>query len=143
MDYIITEFGAVADGVTNNQKAIQDAIDKCTVAGGGRVVVPSGHFLSGTIVLKSNVTLHLEEGSVLISSLNKEDIIDFARNVDDPNEDIGWEGGCFLCAFHEKNISITGAGIIYGQGDKVFYDDNADEGLHECPKNVRIEERPA
>lgn len=142
MDYIITEFGAVADGVTNNQKAIQDAIDKCTAAGGGRVVVPSGHFLSGTIVLKSNVTLHLEEGSVLISSLNKEDIIDFARNVDDPNEDIGWEGGCFLCAFHEKNISITGAGIIYGQGDKVFYDDNADEGLHECPKNVRIEDRP-
>ena len=63
MDYIITEFGAVADGVTNNQKAIQEAIDACTQAGGGRVIVPAGEFLTGTLILKSNVTLHLEAGS--------------------------------------------------------------------------------
>ena len=60
MDYRITDYGAVADGTTNNRAAIQAAVDACTVAGGGRVIVPIGQFLSGTIVLKSNVTLYLE-----------------------------------------------------------------------------------
>ena len=62
MDYRITDYGAVADGTTNNRAAIQAAVDACTVAGGGRVIVPTGQFLSGTIVLKSNVTLYLERG---------------------------------------------------------------------------------
>lgn len=62
MDYRITDYGAVADGTTNNRAAIQAAVDACTVAGGGRVIVPTGQFLSGTIVLKSNVTLYLEKG---------------------------------------------------------------------------------
>lgn len=69
MDYRITDYGAVADGTTNNRAAIQAAVDACTVAGGGRVIVPIGQFLSGTIVLKSNVTLYLERGAELISSL--------------------------------------------------------------------------
>ena len=64
MDYRITDYGAVADGTTNNRAAIQAAVDACTVAGGGRVIVPIGQFLSGTIVLKSNVTLYLERGAV-------------------------------------------------------------------------------
>ena len=63
MDYRITDYGAVADGTTNNRAAIQAAVDACTVAGGGRVIVPIGQFLSGTIVLKSNVTLYLERGA--------------------------------------------------------------------------------
>ena len=62
MDYRITDYGAVADGTTNNRAAIQAAVDACTVAGGGRVIVPIGQLLSGTIVLKSNVTLYLEKG---------------------------------------------------------------------------------
>lgn len=70
MDYRITDYGAVADGTTNHRAAIQAAVDACTVAGGGRVIVPIGQFLSGTIVLKSNVTLYLERGGAeLISSL--------------------------------------------------------------------------
>lgn len=142
MKYNVMEFGAAGDGKTNDRNAIQSAIDTCFEAGGGKVVLPGGKYLSGTIILKSNVEFHLEEGAVLISSLNKEDIIDFSRNIEDPNEDIGWEGGCFLCAFHEKNISLTGSGVIYGQGDKVFYDDGADGEFHECPKNVRMEDRP-
>lgn len=48
----------------------------------------------------------------------------------------------FLCALHEHDISILGEGTIYGQGDQVFYDDGADGGIGECPKNVRIEDRP-
>lgn len=117
MDYRITDYGAVADGTTNNRAAIQAAVDACTVAGGGRVIVPIGQFLSGTIVLKSNVTLYLERGGAeLISSLRKEDILDFfgSSEFEDPSEATGWEGGCFLCALHEHDISILGEGTIYG-----------------------------
>ncbi|PJM75096.1 glycoside hydrolase family 28 protein [Bifidobacterium simiarum] len=144
MDYPITQYGAVADGVTNNREAIQSAIDAANEAGGGRVVVPTGRFLTGALVLKSNVTLHLETGAWLIGSLNLADGIDFAAEFDDDTENAGWTGGCFLFARHAENITIEGRGVIYGQGDKVFYDDNADDGLHECPKNVRTPawERP-
>ena len=133
--YNILDFGAVADGVTNNAKAIQQAIDEATKVG-GQVIVPAGEFLSGTIVLKSNVDLHLEKGAVLISSLREEDILDFAKLFDDDNACTGWDGGCFIFACHEKNVTISGDGVIYGQGDKVFVDDNADNGAHECPLQV-------
>ena len=132
----ITDFGAVADGVTNNAPAIQAAIDKATKVG-GRVIIPAGHFLSGTIVLKSNIDFHLDAGAVIIGSLNQEDILDFASLFEDDNKDTGWDGGCFLFAYHEENITISGEGCIYGQGYRVFYDDDADHGAHQCPLNVR------
>ena len=141
-DYNILTYGAKSDGTTNNREAIQKAIDECNASGGGRVIIQAGSFLSGTLILKSNVDLHLESGAFLISSIRPEDLIDFSKGFRDDNKDIGWEGGCFLCAFHEENISITGQGTIYGQGDKIFYDDNADGGFHECPLNIRIEARP-
>lgn len=131
----ILDYGAAADGVTNNAAAIQRAIDEASAAC-GRVVIPAGEFMSGTLVLKSNIDFHLEKGAVLISSLKEEEILDFAKLFDDDNECTGWDGGCFLFASHEKNITISGDGVIYGQGDKVFFDDNADNGAHECPLNV-------
>lgn len=131
----IVDFGAIADGVTNNAAAIQKAIDAATVSG-GRVVVPAGEFLSGTITLKSDVELHLEKGAVLISSLKEEDIYEFAKLFDDDNLVTGWDGGCFLFACHAKNVTISGEGTIYGQGEKVFFDGDCDNGFHECPKCV-------
>lgn len=131
----ILDYGAKSDGVSNNADAIQKAIDEAS-ANGGRVVVPAGRFLSGTLVLKSNIDFHLESGAVLISSLEEEDIMDFAKLFEDDNRTTGWDGGCFLFALHEENITISGNGTIYGQGDKVFFDDNADNGAHECPLNV-------
>lgn len=74
MDYSILRYGAVADGVTNCAAAIQQAVDAAAAAGGGRVIVPAGRFLSGSVLLKDNVELHLESGAVLISSLNPADI---------------------------------------------------------------------
>lgn len=133
--FYIVDYGAVADGITNNAAAIQRAIDEASRQG-GRVVVPAGNFLSGTLVLKSNIDFHLEKGAVLTSSLKKEDILDFASLFEDDNACTGWDGGCFLFACHEKNITISGEGEIYGQGDKVFVDDNADGGAHECPLQV-------
>lgn len=61
----ITEFGAKADGTTVNTKAIQTAIDHLGAAGGGRVVVPRGTFVSGALFFRPKVNLHLEAGAVL------------------------------------------------------------------------------
>ena len=135
--YNVVDFGAIADGVTNNSKAIQSAIDMCTKNGGGTVFVPTGKFLSGTINLKSNVNFNLEQGAVLISSIREEDIINYTKDFERNTDDIGWEGGCFLCAFHEENITISGEGTIYGQGDKIFFEDGADGGFYECPKGLK------
>ena len=139
MIYNILDYGAVSDGETNCAKAIQRAIDDCSVTG-GRVCIPAGHFLSGTIRLKSNVELYLEHGAVLLSSLDEADTIDYFRECDNENEVDGWEGGCFLFALHEKNIAITGTGIIDGQGSKTFFDDDpehADEGSPLAVKGFR------
>lgn len=67
-DYIITQYGAVQGGESLCTTAIQNAIDECANAGGGRVVVPPGTFLTGTVFVKSNVEIHLEEGAELLGS---------------------------------------------------------------------------
>ncbi|MDX1759845.1 MAG: glycosyl hydrolase family 28-related protein, partial [Arenibacter algicola] len=67
-NYSIMDFGAVPDGTTDNTQAIKLAIESCHTAGGGKVIVPSGRFLTGPIHLKSNVNLHLEEGAVVLFS---------------------------------------------------------------------------
>ena len=74
MEYNILSCGAVADGRTNCATAIQNAVDTASAAGGGRVIIPAGQYLSGSVLLKDNVELYLESGAVLISSLDPVDI---------------------------------------------------------------------
>jgi len=136
MLYNILDYNAVGDGITKCTKAIQSAINDCSITG-GRVYIPSGIFLSGSLRLLSNVELYLDKGAVLRSSLDEEDMIDFSKDFVDDNADTGWEGGCFLFACHERNITIQGMGVIDGQGREVFYDDEPLEAEHECPLNVR------
>jgi len=137
MNCSIMNFGAAGDGITLNTGAIQQAIDACSASGGGRVSVPAGKFLSGTIQLKSNVDLHLESGAELISSLDPADMPDLMGDFDDDNRDTGWEGGCFLLARHAENVTISGFGRIDGRGREVFYEDADDGGSHESPLKVR------
>jgi len=72
-DYNIEAFGAKSDTTMLSTTAIQAAIDACATAGGGRVVVPTGMFKTGTIVLRSNVNLHLEAGATLYGSTSLDD----------------------------------------------------------------------
>src|ERR1700712_1205606 len=72
----IMQYGAKADGKTVNTKAIQRAIDECSKTS-GTVIIPQGAFITGTIYLKSNVTLYLEKGATLLGSL---DSADYTRN---------------------------------------------------------------
>jgi len=71
--FVISDYGAVADGATVNTKAIQSAIDKCASSGGGVVVVPKGTFLSGAIFLKQGVNLMVEKDGVLKGTTNIDD----------------------------------------------------------------------
>ena len=65
----VKDFGAVADGVTLNNEAVQKAIDECSKVG-GRVFFPKGEYVLSTVFLKSNVTMELDEGAVILGSLN-------------------------------------------------------------------------
>jgi polygalacturonase len=107
----ITKFGARADG-TLNTAAIAKAIAECTKAGGGRVLVPAGTFLTGAIHLRSNVELHVSEGATLKFDTNPSSYpMVFTR----------WEGmelmnySPLIYAYQEKNIGITGKGTLDGQ----------------------------
>ena len=71
--YDITGFGAKGDGTTINTQYIQKAIDMCSLDGGGQVYIPNGIFLTGTVILKSNVELYLEAQAVLKGSPNMSD----------------------------------------------------------------------
>lgn len=107
--YDITAFGAVADGTRNNAAAIQKAIDTCTAAGGGTVVVPPGVFLSGKLHLRPRVELHLELGATLLCS----------GDIDDIHPPGAYRHGIetsFICAEDIEDVAITGRGTIDGNG---------------------------
>lgn len=115
-DVSIVKYDATGDGNTLNTVAIQKAIDECHQTGGGKVLFPEGRFLSGTIVLKDNVTLHLEKNAVLLGST---DLADY-RNMDPFTEGLGIEvGWALLVAVDARNIGIEGAGTIDGQGSAI------------------------
>ena len=61
----ILKYGAVAGGTRDNREAINRAITACSKAGGGRVIIPAGVFLTGAIRLRSNVNLHISKGATL------------------------------------------------------------------------------
>lgn len=109
-DFPITKYGARADGKTNNTQAIARAIKACNRAGGGRVVVPAGEWITGPIHFKSNVNLHLSEGAVLRFTDNPDDYL--------PAVMTSWEGmECYnysplLYAFDCENVAITGTGTL-------------------------------
>ena len=113
-DFTITDakYGAVADGKTDATGAIARAIDDCNAAGGGRVVVPPGVFLTGAIHLKSNVNLHVSEGATLLFKTDPAAYL--------PAVHSRWEGtelmnySPLIYAFEQENIAVTGKGTLDG-----------------------------
>lgn len=114
-DFSVTRFGAVGDTRTDCTGAFRRAIAACNKAGGGRVVVPAGNFLTGPIHLRSNVNLHLASGATIRFSQDPTKYLPlvFSR----------WEGmelmnySPFIYAFGQKNIAITGNGTLDGQSN--------------------------
>jgi polygalacturonase len=111
----LQRFGAKNDGVTDSTAAFKRAIDECTKAGGGKVLVPAGTYLTGAIHLKNNVNLEVAQGATIKFSQNPKDYLPvvFSR----------WEGvelfnySPFIYAFEQRNIAVTGEGTLDGQSD--------------------------
>ena len=109
--YDVIAAGAVGDGKTDDAKAIQLAIDRCSAEGGGRVLFPRNHtFLAGPIELKSNVELHLEATATLKANPD-ESIYQLSAFGENRGEGMLW-----LYANDAENLSITGKGTIHGNG---------------------------
>ena len=112
-NFVITNYGAVADGQTDCTLAIGKAVDACAGSGGGRVVVPPGEFLTGAIHLKSGVNLYLDAGATLKFSTDPKAYL--------PAVFTRFEGvECYnysplIYAFGQKNVAVTGEGTLDGQ----------------------------
>ncbi len=126
-DFDIRDFGAdPAKTAAANRIAIQKAVDAAT-AKGGRVLVPSGVFKTGTIVLKSNVELNLAEGARLVGSAERKDYNSddaFPGNPSSVAEE--WSGAHLIYAYQAENIAITGRGVIDGNASAFFGDCDED-----------------
>ncbi len=115
-DFDITQSGAVGDGTTDCTAAIAKAIDACAEAGGGRVVVPAGEFLTGAIHLKSNVNLHLAATNSVLKFNTHPDA--YLPAVFTRFEGIEcWNYSPLIFAVGQKNVAVTGAGTLDGQAD--------------------------
>ncbi len=110
----ITDFGGMGDGVTLNTEAFAKAIDAVSKKGGGKVIVPSGIWLTGPITLKSNINLFLEQNSLILFSTN----FDLYPIIDANFEGLSTKR-CQspISAINAENIAITGYGVIDGSGD--------------------------
>ncbi len=111
--YDIRNSGAVGDGTTDNTLFIQKAIDSCSVTG-GTVYIPQGIYLTGTIVLKSNVTLHLSASSTLLGQPASRFYPYQNSGIPFYGED--WAKQALIFCKNQKNVAIEGRGTIDGQG---------------------------
>ena len=118
-DFAVTKYGARGDGRLDCTEAFRKAVAACNKAGGGRVVVPAGTFLTGPIHLLSNVNLHVSEGATV-------------KFVQDPKAYLPlvftrWEGmelmnySPFIYAFEQQNIAVTGQGTLDGNSDDAHW----------------------
>ena len=114
--YKIEDFGAVGDGESDNTAAIQAAVDRCSGKGGGRVVLSSGTYVSGTIELKRNVDLHIADGSVLKGTANLDGYPEIPNMLlkDGCSENLNPEkkGYALLYACRTSSVTISGKGKI-------------------------------
>lgn len=110
----VKRFGASGDGVSKDTAAIRRAVDAASAAGGGTVYLPPGTYLSGTIDLKSNVTLHLDTGATLLGST---DLADYPKRVPKIRSYTdNYADQCLIYGEDVENVAIVGRGTIDGQG---------------------------
>ncbi|MCX8690316.1 glycoside hydrolase family 28 protein [Gilliamella sp. B2973] len=120
----VRDYGAEATGIWYDTKAFQTAINDCAQNGGGKVIVPAGYYLSEPLFLKSNIEFHLEKGAVVQASAEEsayhpsEEQKKWSSSDESLPLTKQWIG--FINIAEEKNIAITGEGIIDGQGSTLL-----------------------
>lgn len=130
--YDVRDYGAKGDAMTVNTKAIQTAIDKCNSNGGGVVLIAGGQYVTGTIFLKSNVSLRIEAGAVMLGSPH---LSDYSTNTDRTMYNEPYMNRCLIFARDAQNISFEGTGMIDGQGKS--FPEKSDPGKNR-PKMIRF-----
>ena len=115
-EFVITKYGAKPDAkAAKNQAAINKAIDACSKAGGGRVIVPEGTWETGAIRLKSHVNLVVEKGATLLFAFDTSlypTVLTRWEGLD------VWNYSPCIYAYEETDVAITGAGTIDGNGSR-------------------------
>ena len=110
----IRDFGATPGGSVKNTAAIRKAIETAATAGGGRVIIPAGKWLTGPIHLENNINLVVSAGAEVLFS---QDVKDYLPVVFSRHEDTEcYKYSAFIYANGKKNIAVTGGGILNGQG---------------------------
>src|SRR5947209_4417758 len=115
-DFKITDYGAVAGGAADSTEAIRKAIEACHAAGGGRVVVPAGVFLTGAVHLLSNVNLYVSEGATLKFSTDPARYLPVVYTRFEGTECMNYSP--LIYAFEQENIAVTGAGTLDGSASE-------------------------
>ena len=118
-DYDVRDFGAVGDGKTLDHGAINRAIDSCVANGGGRVVLPAGTYLCGSIRMKSDVELHISAGATILAAPGSMKAYDESEPWEGPAYQDGghtYFHNSLIWAVGQQNVSITGRGMIDGKG---------------------------
>ena len=118
-DYNIRDYGAKGDGKTLDHTAINRAIEAAVAKGGGRIVVPTGTYLCGSIRLKSNIELHLMAGAKILAAPAKMKAYDESEVFGFPEYQDGghtYFHNSLIWAEGQENVSITGRGMIDGEG---------------------------
>ncbi|MGZ8412995.1 MAG: glycoside hydrolase family 28 protein [Gemmatirosa sp.] len=118
-DFDVTQYGAVGDGRTDCTAAIRRAIDGCHAAGGGRVVVPAGRFLTGPVHLRSNVNLHVRKDATLAFSQDPRAYLPAVLTRWEGMELMGYSP--LVYAFEQTNVAVTGEGTLDGQADTTHW----------------------
>jgi len=111
-DFRITDYGAVGDGMSDCTEAFRSAIEACHAAGGGRVMVPSGIWLTGAIHLKSNVNLYLKKNATIRFSTDPQKYLPVVYTRFEGVECLNYSP--LIYAFEQDNIAITGKGVLDG-----------------------------
>ena len=117
--YNVRDYGAVGDGTALDHEAINRAIETCSEHGGGQVVLPSGTYLCGSIRLKSNVDLHLMAGARILAAPASMKAYDESEVFGGPEYQDGghtYFHNSLIWAEGQSNVSITGRGVIDGDG---------------------------
>lgn len=131
--YDIRDYNAVGDSSTLNTAAIQKAIDDCSADGGGIVLIQGGNYLTGTIFMKTGVTLRIERGAVLSGSKDIDDYaVDVMKNMyrDEPYMD-----RCLIFSKGQSDFGIEGGGVINGNGESF---PNPRPGIQYRPMLIRF-----
>jgi len=114
-NFSILQYGAIGDGKTDCTQAFKDAIEACNQAGGGRVVVPKGVFLSGAIHLKSNVNLYISAKATIKFYTDPAKYLPVVFTRFESVECYNYSP--LIYAYGQENIAVTGKGILDGQAD--------------------------